>query len=59
MSHHPRNVPAPDPQPGETPPRWNPRMRLLNKARDETGLYEGQPLTVTQFLMSLIPSPND
>jgi len=39
LSRHPRNVPADDPRPGETPPRRNPRTRLLNKARDEAGVY--------------------
>ena len=41
MSPRPRNVPADDPRPGETPPRRNPRTRLLNKARDEAGVYDG------------------
>jgi hypothetical protein len=36
-----RDVPLETPGPGESPLRRNPKTRLLNKARDEAGLYDG------------------
>ncbi len=36
-----RDVPVETPKPGESPLRRNPKTRLLNKVREEAGLYDG------------------